>query len=829
MLQTMNVKQKLIEFFKNRQTIGFLISIVVMAIIALAFFFSDNFDGNSLRQHDMQQGFANGQEIADYRAATGEDSRWTNSLFSGMPTFQISPSYPSDNLFRWITSVYGLGLPSPSNLLFMMMLGFMILMMSLKVRWEYSLIGAVAWAFSTYFIIIIGAGHIWKFVTLSYIPPTIAGVILAYRGRYLAGGALAALFMMMQLMSNHVQMSYYFGLVVVILALSYLVQAIREGKLKRWLAATAVIFAAFVMGASANLPNMYHTARYAKETQRATSEIAADTGEGESGVEAAKMKAATAYSYGKAETMTLLIPNAKGGSTIKIVNGNPANLLSLAELDQESDVPLQLLRQLPQYFGEPEATNGPVYVGAIIFALFILGCIVVKGPLKWGLVAATVLSILLAWGGNFPSLTEFFVNYVPLYGNFRAPESMLVVAEFAMPLLGVIGLYKVLSSAENLAKYKLAILYSFGIVAFVTLLYALFPSITGLEDEMSRQVGDYYPEYHKGVLKLRASMVSADAWRSFIYVALGGCFLWLAVQRTLKPIWSAAAVGVLILFDLYSVDKRYVSSESFTDMPLANEQLVQPSAIDRQILALGDTTNYRVMDFSRFGSAVPSAFHKMIGGYHSAKLGRYNDLIQTGLIFDPYVYGMLNAKYEVTQEGELRQNPYALGNAWFVGDIQYVDKPIEELSALQVIDPARQAVADKRFSPLLGQAVEPADGDYIRETSYAPNRLTYQSRSASENVAVFSEVFFPWGWEATIDGNPVEIGRVNYVLRALRVPAGTHEIVMTFNPSSVRQTQAVATCSVIVIYLAVIAAIVCPFVCRKKKDETDETKPSNLG
>ena len=812
--QSATIGERVMRFIKSRQTIGFLISVAVMAIIALAFFYPDNFDGNSLRQHDMQQGYANGQEIVEYQAETGTKSWWTNALFSGMPAFQISPSYPSDSLFRWITSVYGLGLPSPSNLLFMMMLGFMILMMAMKVRWEYGLIGAIAWGFSTYFIIIIGAGHIWKFVTLAYIPPTIAGVVLAYRGRYLAGGALAALFMMMQLMSNHIQMSYYFGFVILALAVAYLIEALKKKTMKRWSIATGVVIAAIALGALANLPNMYHTAKYAKETQRADSELKLDepTEEGAP----SKLDYITGYSYGKNETWTLLIPNVKGGSTVKIVNGSPT-LLPLSEVKTNSGIPYELLSQMPQYFGEPESTNGPVYVGAIIFVLFVLGCIVVKGPLKWALLTVTILSIFLAWGRNMMFLTEIFVDYVPMYSKFRTPESILVIAEFAMPLLAILGLYKIFSTPDGLKVYWKPIVWSFGIVGVISFIGFIFPSVFGLEDGMSAQIGEVYPEYYNGVLDVRGRIVSDDSLRTLIFVALAFATLWCASKKYISNRWTVAIIGVLVLIDLYSVNKRYLSSDSFVKYSSNNGEMVEMTDVDLQLLNNGDKSYYRVLDADRFQDAAPSAFHHTIGGYHAAKLGRYNDLINSGLIFDEYVFSMLNAKY-IVQGGQIHQNPNAMGNAWFIDKIDYTDTPTAEFEALKSkLQTPTEAVADKQFQKALGQPSQLSEGDTITLTSYAPDKLTYKSHSANDNIGVFSEIYFPWGWTATIDGKPAEIGRVNYVLRALRIPKGDHTIVFTFDPKSVHQTVSVAYIAVIIIYLALIAAIVLPFIRRKKQ------------
>lgn len=816
-----SVGDRLKAFISNRQTWGFLVAVAVMALISLVYFYPDNFEGNDLRQHDMVQGMSNGHEVQQYHEETGQTARWTNSLFSGMPTFQISPSYPSDSLFKWITTVYGLGLPSPSNLLFMMMLGFMILMVAMKIRWEYGLIGAIAWGFSTYCIIIIGAGHIWKFVALAYVPPTIAGVLLAYRGRRLAGLAMTALFMMMQLSANHIQMTYYFGFVIAGLAIAFLIESIRRRALRRWCEGTAIVAAGIILGAAANMPNLYHTYRYAKETQRGVTELTQGSADGTEATSGLSRDYITKYSYGVAETFTLLIPNVKGGATLRPVNGS-TELVSMSETSTAGDYrdaeTSYYLQQLPQYFGEPEPTNGPVYVGAIIFALFVLGCIVVRGPIKWALLALTLLSVALAWGRNFMSLTDLFIDIVPMYSKFRTVESILVIAEFTIPLLAIMGLYQ-LFKADDRKIYVKPMLIAFGSTAFICLLGAIVPSVFGLEDELSHQVLSVNkPKLYTAIIDIRGSLVSSDSLRSLLFVVLGGGILWLYLSKRLSHAIGVAGIGVLVLADLYPVNKRYIDTTSFYHptpmerMQASASDKVTPTAID---LALMEDTDmhYRVADYDRFGSAEPSYFHKMIGGYHAAKLGRYDDLINRhiGRIAseqDFKILDMLNARYIVV-DGQIMQNPEALGNAWFVDEVTYVDTPDEEMDALDFIEPATEAVADRKFTSTLGD-LSTIGGDAnatITLTEYAPDRLSYTSQSTSDQVAVFSEVYFPWGWQATIDGQPAEIGRVNYVLRAIRVPAGTHEIIMQFTVPTIGTTSTIATIAIIIIYVLTLMAI----------------------
>lgn len=850
---------------RRPQVWGFVVSLAVIAIVSLAYFYPDATLGNELRQHDMQQGAAIGQEAKAYTEATGaEQPRWTNSLFSGMPTFQISPSYPSDNLFSWINTLYGAGLPSPSNLLFMMMAGFLILMASLKVKWYYGLIGALAWGFSTYFIIIIGAGHIWKFVTLAYIPPTIAGIMMAYRGRWFSGSAMAALFAMMQIHNNHVQMSYYFMFVIAGLVIAYLFDAFRHKQLKRWLKATGALAVAAILAVTANLPNLYNTYKYAAESMRGshselTSADAAGSQEKTSGLDRDYI---TQYSYGRSETFTLLIPDIKGGASVVPGGGGlkQASLLDIPGADETiANAGLNegeyqyVVNYVSRYFGEPEGTNGPVYVGAIIFTLFLLGCFIVRGPVKWALLILTILSVMLALGRNMQWFTDLFIDYVPMYARFRTVESILVIAEFTIPLLAILALQKLLTTPDAIKKWHVQLYTAFGLTSLLCLAGWLFPGLYGpaiTEGDMqisnmigyqlsqagypSEAIGMFSinnPAIASAVEQLRYSMVSSDSLRSLIFILLAFAAAMLAISGKIKRWMGAAAIGILIVADLYPVNKRYLNHESFCTPQVSASDPFPLSDNDRAILA--DTAmNYRVMDVPRFYQAAPSYHHKAVGGYHAAKLTRYQDLIDRHLSHftsgnpdesDFRVLDMLNARYFIDAEGKLSYNPDALGNAWFVEKVEYADTPDAEMDALQTLDPATTAVADKRFRTLLGDAARPlAPGDTIFETSYAPDRLTYAARSARGGVAVFSEVFFPWGWECTIDGKPADIARVNYLLRAVSIPAGNHSIEMTFRPASVRDTVRCARISVILIYLLLAVALTASLMRTPKPDVSHE-------
>lgn len=826
-----------------RQTVRFLAGLAVIAAIAFAFFYPDAAQGNLLRQHDMQQGIAIGQEAKAYAEATGETTRWTNSLFSGMPTFQISPVYPSSSLFRWVNTVAGLGLPYPANHLAMMMAGFFILLMAMRMRWGVALLGAVAYGLSTYFVIIIGAGHLWKFATLAYIPPTIAGIVLAYRGRYLAGGAVAALFAMMQLSSNHIQMSYYFIYVILGIVIATGVTAWRGKRMKQWYTATGVLAVAAVLAVTANLPSLYNTYEYSKETMRGshselTAQTKADPANSTGGLDKDYI---TQYSYQPSETFSLLIPNIKGGASAKPVQGRmmPVSLGDLTEAKAKGELEQQYLGYLSQYFGDPEGTNGPVYVGALIVALFLLGCVIVKGPWKWALLILTVFSILLAWGRHAMVFTDIMLSIAPMYSKFRTVESILVIAEFTMPLLGAMALQQMVSDGErSWAKYKKPVCWCFGVTIGLCLLAYAVPEMFGdAISENDRMIDGYITsslvqqgydsatarsfslanaDIYNAVESLRYGLVKADALRSMLIAVVGMVFIFFYMKGKMPVQVIVGGLLLLVAGDLYMINKRYVNHDSFVARQLTVGAPIAKTPADERILA--DTSmNYRVMDIPRFYSADPSYYHKMIGGYHAAKLTRYQDLIDRHLAHftqgsetdaDWNVLNMLNARYIIGLDGQPLLNPEAMGNAWFVDRVDYVNGPDAEMDALGRIDPARQAVADSRFSAVLGTGSPKQPGDTIYETSYAPNRLSYKARTARGGVAVFSEVFFPWGWEATIDGKPAEIGRVNYVLRAIDIPAGEHTVEMRFDPQSIRVTDHAATAAVILIYAALAGSAV---------------------
>ncbi len=837
-----SLDKKLIGSVSLADVVHFVVAVVVFAAISWIYFYPNDVNGDVLQQHDVMQGAANSQEMAIFNNETGEQSWWTNALFGGMPTFQIGPSYEGTTMLNPISALYRLYFPTPVSWLFLLMVGFFLLMLAFKVRWYYAVLGAIGYAFSSYFFILMGAGHIWKLMVLAYIPPTIAGIVWCYRGKYLGGAAVAALFAALQLASNHIQMTYYSMFLIVALVIAYLVKAIMDKTVGRWCIATASLAVAAALALAANSPNLYLTYKYSQETIRGGhSEL---TPKGEEAATAKPTKGGldkdyiTQWSYGKGETFTLLIPNVKGGATIKPEHGDNRMLVlsetpkaeKMANSGEMNQQDVQILSQFPQYFGDQPMTNGPVYVGALICALFLLGCLIVKGPVKWALLIATVISILLSWGHNMMWLTDLMIDHFPMYNKFRTVASILVIAEIAMPILAVLGLRELFKEKDGWSRYRVPLLISFGLCAAICLITAIFPGIFGhfsaQEHEQLVASGQIqqYPSVDAAIAAVRGALVSGDAWRSLIVILVGFGVIFAFLKGKLNEMVATLIVAGVVLVDMYTVNKRYMNSDTFTSSYDVPEQTFVQRPADAQILQDKDM-NYRVMDVQHFGEAMPSYFHKTIGGYHAAKLSRYNDLINSQIANNNMqVLNMLNARYFIIDDQTVQRNPDALGNAWFVDSLTYVNNADQEMAFLDNFNPATSAVADAKFKQQLGEVRATQPGDTIYETSYAPNHLTYKSHSAAGGLAVFSEVYFPWGWKVSVDGKPVEMGRVNYVLRALQLPAGDHEIDFKFDPDEVNKTQSMAKVAVIAIYLLLLLALnYALFGDKLRKREKNET------
>ena len=814
------------------------IVIVIFAVISFAYFFVPVSQGKILFRHDSQASVGLGQELTQYEQRTGEVTRWTNSVFSGMPTYQISPSYNSTDGLSAVMSAYHLWLPDYVWFIFAYLLGFYILLRAFNFRQSLAALGSIIWAFSSYFLIIIAAGHLWKVMALAYLPPMIGGVVLAYRGKYLWGFIVTAVFTAFEIKANHVQMTYYYLFIVLFMVIAYLVQAIREKRLQHFFKASGILIAAALIGIAINISNLYHTWEYQKESMRGKSELtkANSANQTSSGLDRDYI---TQWSYGIDETLTLLVPDAKGGASVPLSQN--ATAMAKANPEVENMLP-QLYEAIPQYFGTQPGTSGPVYVGAFVLFLFVLGLFIVKTPIKWALLAATALSILLSWGHNFMGFTNFFLDYVPMYAKFRTVASILVIAEFTIPLLAALALKRIVDEPTVLTKNMKFVYTSLALTAGVALVMALMPSMMGpfiseQERQMLSGIQGMTPDVQNMMLSsiatMRAAMVSADAWRSIIVIIIGVAMLLLFKAQKIKAIYLIVGISALCLIDLWQVDKRYLNDEMF--VPKSERDTPQEAtATDIEILK-DKSLSYRVLNFSSgaFNENTTSYFHKSIGGYHPAKLRRYQEMIdkyiapemQTAMqaiankggvmsevdgrkLFP--ILNMLNAKYFIVPlQGNATtsiQNPYAQGNGWFVDKLTYVADANAEYAGVGKIDVSHEAVADKKFEPILGQTQTNDSTARVVLTKYEPNNMTYTVSSTKGGVVVFSEVYYP-GWTATIDGQPAELGRVNYILRALNVKAGKHEVVLDFHPTSISTTETIAYAALIVLLLAICVAI----------------------
>ncbi len=800
-----------------------LLAVVLFAIISFVYFAPADLDGRILYQDDHSAGRGAGQEASEYYQRTGERTRWTNATFSGMPTYQTAPSYHSTNLLEKAMDLYHLWLPDNVWYLFAYLLGFYIMLRAFNFKEYLATLGSIVWAFSSYFLIIIAAGHIWKVMALAYLPPMIGGLVLAYRGKYLWGFIVTAVFTAFEVKANHVQMTYYYLFAILFMVIAWLADAIRHHWLPRFWKASGVALAAAAIGICINLSNLYHTWQYSKESMRGKSELVKKDAANQtnSGLDRDYI---TQWSYGRSETWTLLVPNVKGGASVPMA----ANSKAMEKADPNY---LQAYQSLGQYWGNQPMTSGPVYVGAFVLMLFVLGLFIVKGPMKWALLVATVLSILLSWGKNFMDFTNFFIDYVPMYAKFRTVASILVIAEFTIPLLAVMALKRIIDEPDILARKARWVYVSFALTGGVALLFWMAPGlffsqfISANEMTQFNQIAQQGPEAAQFVNGLKANLVdvrkyilSSDALRSFFIVLIGMVWLLLYRYRKLNAQLMVGLVALLCLVDMWQVDKRYLNDDMFVEKSVRDTPQ-QMTATDEHILN-DKTLDYRVLNLAgnTFSENNTSYYHKSIGGYHPAKLRRYQELVDAYIgremqklmpavtaaggdmtkvngdsIFP--VINMLNAKYFIfglqNNQTVPIQNPYAYGNAWFVDKLSYVDNANQELDGLATINPRHEAVADKKFKEQLGQAVRQGTVSMATLKSYQPNNLVYEVNSDTGGVLVFSEIYYP-GWTATVDGQPAELGRVNYVLRAMNIKPGKHQVVLDFHPASIHKTEAVA-------------------------------------
>ena len=874
-----------------RSVLPYILIIAGFVLLSAVYFFPA-LQGYSLEQQDIQTYRGMSKEIHDHRDIYEDEPLWTNALFGGMPAYQISVQYPGE-ILNVIDDAIHLWLPRPVRFLFLYMIGFFILLRALRVNIWLSAIGAVAFAFSSYYLIIIEAGHNTKAHAIGYMAPALAGIILTYRGRLWLGGSLTGLFLALQLQANHVQITYYFGILVVLYAIAVLIERVREKQLMSFVKSSAILLGAAALALVCNANNLWNTYQYGKHTTRGQTELSINPdGSSNEGnrTDGLDRDYITRWSYGKGETWSLLIPDAKGGASEMI--GKDASALTGISPQFR-----QQIMQSSRYWGDQPGTSGPVYVGAVIVLLFLLGAFYVKGPVKWALVATAILTILLAWGKNLMGLTDFFLDNVPLYDKFRAVTIILSVTELVFPLLGMIFLHKLWKDPGLLSRNMKPFLYvSGGLLAILALFYitpdsffsfisereqTAFQSRLGSGGQQARMISQYLDNLEE----VRMYIFKSDVIRSFVFILLSGVLIYFFAKKTINRTVLGTGLFVLILIDLWAVDKRYINNEKERGEYVQWEteerdalaypvQEVDKAILDRELQrnpslqdslsnyvtqfrkayqeahggkakpgedlleamrlsALRLNSHYRVLTLNNpFNDASISYYHKSVGGYHGAKLQRYQDLISFHIsdemsqlsnalqgqsqpsdiraMFDGFgVLNMLNTRYIIynPQAGPI-MNPAAYGNAWFVDDLQWVAGADEEITKLGEINPSQTAVADEKFREKLGDWTPASANADIYLESYKPNHLVYRSSSSSANLAVFSEIYYPDGWKAYIDGEPAEHIRVNYVLRALAIPEGDHVIEFKFEPESYTQASTASTVASIILLLLVIFGFV---------------------
>ena len=808
-------------------------------------------DGKVLVQGDVNSWKGAAQEALNYKAETGNYTSWTNSMFGGMPTYQITSSLPSSKFRAIISDTLHLGLQdsNPIGLVFAYFVGFFLMLLCFGVNPWLSIIGALTIGFSSYFFLIIPAGHVTKAIAISYLAPIIGGFYAIMRRKYWIGASLILLYGSLGIVS-HPQMTYYMFMLIGVMAFAELYIHITEKRWKNLGVSLGVLAISLLLVFSTKISWFEMNQSYLKETMRGGHSELTRTDDDKNKPAGLDIDYATAWSYGVGETMTLLIPNWEGGAS----GFNVGAESQLCETMKKNGIPKrsaeQFCQQVPTYHGEKAFTSGPVYVGAIICFLFVLGLLIVSGPYKWALLVATLFSVTLAWGRNMMWFTELFFNYFPMYSKFRAVESILVVAEITIPLLAILALQQIIDKKIEWKSLQRKMFIAGGITAGLCLFFALFGGMVDITSSYDSQWTSQVPAWLKdAILEQRTAMIKADAWRSFVFIALGFALVyWYAWQsqkeeKTSQKYVLYGVLAVLILADMVPVNKRFFGDEHFVRAKEADTYFaIQP--YEQEILK--DTSlNYRVLNLATntFNDARTSYRLKSIGGYSAAKLRRYQDLIdmhiskemnplmqtimqtqgfmlpdaQEGKNFP--VLNMLNMKYAVVSLQNNNQvplqNPYAMGNCWFVDEVILVDTPDEECDMIDDIDLHTQAVADKKFADALDitkpevTTMMAFDEENIELTSYAPNCLEYIARNERNKVAVFSEIYYPHDWHLYIvdenGKNSVEIplARVNYTLRAAVIPAGEHKLRMEFKPHALQTDKL----SMAILILSIILSI----------------------
>ena len=768
--------------------------IVILLFVGISFtYFSPVLQGKLLNMPDITHHKGMSKEVSDFREATGEEALWTNSMFSGMPAYQIS-TRSNGNLIQYVARTISLGIPRPANLLFLYLLGFYLLLLSLKVDYRLSAVGAIAFSFSSYFFIIIMAGHMTKALAIAYVPMVVAAVLYTYRGKMILGGVLTALAVALELYANHLQITYYLVLLLILIGLFQFIKDFKANNLIDFSKRSGILILAALLASATAVTRLSTTMEYGTESTRGKSELTNNLDNKTSGLD---KDYATSWSYGIAETFTLLIPNFYGGASQGELTTDSETYQAIKRAPNAK----QLIKQLPLYWGTQPFTSGPTYAGSIVMFLFIFGLLFVKSEMRVWILLATIMSIMLAWGKNFMPLTDLFLDYFPGYNKFRAVSMILVIAEFTLPLLGFVALNKFLTNETPENEKKKPLQLAFYIVGGLTLVFALIPELffdfVGGQDTSLAKNG--WPI--DALQADRARLLSADAWRSFTFITLTFGAMWMFLKNKISSKYVILIVGVLVLADMWTVNKRYLNDDNFARKSKVQVPY-QATAADQQILRDTDP-NFRVFNqsVSTFNDASTSYFHKSIGGYHGAKLKRYQELIENHIAKgNMVVLNMLNTKYFITPKGQAQQNPGAMGNAWFVNEINTVANADAEITSLNGFNPANTAIVDVRFSEQIMQGLDNTAANIVLN-EYKPNYLKYNSNSTKDGIAIFSEIYYDKGWNAYVDGDLKPHFRANYVLRGMQIPAGNHVVEFKFEPAVYHVSERIALGSSVVLLL----------------------------
>ncbi|WP_159023179.1 YfhO family protein [Formosa sp. L2A11] len=783
--------------FSIKRFLPHLLVFIGFVIISLAYF-SPVLKGKEIFQSDIMHYIGMSKQQNDFKAQTGEETYWTNSAFGGMPTYQLGAKYPHNYIKALDLTIRFL--PRPADYLFLYLIGFYILLLTLKVDFKLAALGALAFGFSTYLIIILGVGHNSKAHAIAYMPLVLSGILLTFQRKYISGFLLTTVAMGLELVANHYQMTYYLMLLVLVLGVAYLIDAYKNKELPHFFKTVGILLAAVILSIGLNATNILATQEYVKESTRGQSELTINADGSPKEVTTGLDKSyITEYSYGKLEALNLFIPRIFGGGSHEDVGTDSEYYQFNLKRGATPLQARQAVKQTPTYWGIQPIVEAPAYVGAVILFLFVLGLFLVKGRKKWWLVGGTVLSLLLSFGKHFGLLTDFFIDYVPMYNKFRAVSSIQVILELCIPVLGILGLAELFKATESNDEKLKALKFSAGIAAGLAVLILLLKStlfdFVGGNDGYYSQ--NYGPDFIDAIRADRASMFTQDTLRTLIFVLLSASVIFMFLKKKLSETLVVVSFAVLILFDLISVDKRYVNNDDFKSAMQVNRPF-QPNAADLQILK--DTTHFRVFDVTS-GAARASYFHNSLNGYHAAKLGKYNEVFNFYISKNNInVLNMLNTKYIIAQDEKGAYFPYentdADGNAWFVNRVKTVESANQEIQKLDSLDTRHVAVTTSKTIKYTTNVVDSTAS--IKAVNYKPNYIKYKSSNSQNGFAVFSEIYYADGWDAFIDGNLVPHERVNYILRGLDIPAGDHIIEFKFEPTVIKKGSTIALASSVV-------------------------------